>query len=61
MEYRTNTVITETHVQVNLRWDPSYIKTLPGGLKAGVIVSDRHRHMGSRPCCLKEFRIRVLS
>lgn len=40
MEYRTNTVITETHVQVNLRWDPSYIKTLPGGLKAGVIATN---------------------
>ena len=39
MEFQTNTTISETHVQVNLRWDPGYIKTLPGVLKAVAIVS----------------------
>jgi len=34
------TTITETHVQTNIRWDPSYIKTIPGGLKvAGIIIN----------------------
>jgi len=34
MEYETNrTTITETHVQTNLRWDPGYLKTVPGALK----------------------------
>ena len=40
MEFQTNTIITETHVQVNLRWDPKYLKTTPGVIKAVVIVSD---------------------
>ena len=40
MEFQTNTTITETHVQVNLRWDPEYLKTTPGVIKAVVIVSD---------------------
>ena len=39
MEFQTNTTISETHVQVNLRWDPGYIKTLPGVLKVVAIVS----------------------
>ena len=40
MEYETKTQVTETHVQTNLRWDPGYIKTVPGGLKtAGVLLS----------------------
>jgi len=30
----------ETHVQTNIRWDPNYIKTIPGGLKlAGIIIN----------------------
>jgi hypothetical protein len=33
------TTITETHVQTNIRWDPNYIKTIPGGLKLAGIVS----------------------
>jgi len=40
MEFQTQTQITETHVQVNLRWDPGYLKTLPGGLKAGALVTN---------------------
>ena len=39
MEFQTNTTVTETHVQVNLRWDPGYVKTLPGAIKSVVIVS----------------------
>ena len=40
MEYETKTQVTETHVQTNLRWDPGYIRTVPGGLKtAGVLLS----------------------
>ena len=35
----TTTKITETHVQTNIRWDPNYIKTIPGGLKVAGIVS----------------------
>ncbi len=38
----TTTTVTETHVQTNLRWDPSYIKTLPGILKGLVVVSIEH-------------------
>ena len=34
----TTTTVTETHVQTNLRWDPSYVKTIPGMLKAGAVV-----------------------
>jgi len=40
MEFQTNTTITETHVQVNLRWDPSYVKTVPGILKCLVLVTN---------------------
>ena len=36
----TTTTITETHVQTNLRFDPSYIKTLPGILKVVCAVSN---------------------
>jgi hypothetical protein len=35
----THTTITETHVQTNIRWDPAYIKSIPGGLKLGAVVS----------------------
>ena len=35
----TTTTITETHVQTNIRFDPSYLKTLPGALKLVAIVS----------------------
>ena len=38
MEFQTNTTITETHVQVNLRWDVSYVKTVPGILKCVLLV-----------------------
>ena len=38
MEFQTNTTITETHVQVNLRWDVGYVKTVPGILKCLVLV-----------------------
>ena len=34
----TTTTITETHVQTNLRFDPSYVKTLPGALKLAAVV-----------------------
>ena len=40
MEFQTNTQITETHVQVNLRWDPTYLKTIPGILKCLVLVGN---------------------
>ena len=43
MEFQTNTTVTETHVQVNLRWDPGYVKTLPGAIKSVVIVSMKSR------------------
>ena len=35
---REQVTVTETHVQTNLRWDPSYIKTLPGALKLAAVV-----------------------
>ena len=35
----TTTTITETHVQTNIRFDPSYLKTMPGALKLVAIVS----------------------
>ena len=34
----TNTTITETHVQTDIRWDPNYIKTIPGGLKLAAVI-----------------------
>ena len=34
----TTTTITETHVQTNLRFDPSYVKTIPGALKLAAVV-----------------------
>ena len=34
----TTTTITETHVQTNLRFDPSYVKSLPGALKLAAVV-----------------------
>jgi len=40
MEFQTNTTVTETHVQVNLRWDPGYVKTLPGAIKSVVILTN---------------------
>lgn len=36
----STTTVTETHVQTNLRWDPSYIKTIPGMLKVAAVVLD---------------------
>ena len=41
MEFQTNTQITETHVQVNLRWDISYLKTIPGILKCVALVGTK--------------------
>lgn len=38
MEYETNTQITETHVQTDIRWDPGYLKTLPGAIKGVEVV-----------------------
>ena len=38
MEYETNTSITETHVQTDIRWDPGYVKTIPGVLKGVAVV-----------------------
>ena len=35
----TSTTVTETHVQTNLRWDPGYIRTIPGMLKVAQVVS----------------------
>ena len=35
----TTTTITETHVQTNVRFDPGYVKTIPGLLKVIAIVS----------------------
>jgi len=34
----TTTTITETHVQTNIRFDPSYIKTIPGAVKVAAII-----------------------
>jgi len=34
----TTTTITETHVQTNIRFDPTYVKTLPGALKLAAVV-----------------------
>ena len=43
MEYETNTSITETHVQTDIRWDPGYVKTVPGILKGVAVVRIRKR------------------
>ena len=34
----TTTTVTETHVQTNLRWDPAYVRTVPGILKLVCVV-----------------------
>ncbi len=34
----TTTTVSETQVQTNLRFDPSYIRTVPGTLKLGALV-----------------------
>ena len=34
----TRTTVTETKVNLAIRWDPSYIKTIPGMLKIGAVV-----------------------
>ncbi len=36
--YSTTTVTTSTSVQTNIRFDPSYIRTVPGIIKAAVMV-----------------------
>jgi len=33
-------VMTETHVRTDLRWEPAYLKTVPGALKAAVVTGD---------------------
>ena len=38
----TTTTITETHVQTNIRFDPSYVKTIQGALKVVAVVSNIH-------------------
>eukprot|EP00088_Acartia_fossae_P054408 TRINITY_DN6247_c1_g1_i1.p1 TRINITY_DN6247_c1_g1~~TRINITY_DN6247_c1_g1_i1.p1 ORF type:complete len:173 (-),score=21.77 TRINITY_DN6247_c1_g1_i1:305-823(-) len=37
---RGDVVVTETIVQTNIRWDPGYIKTMPGALKLGAVILD---------------------
>lgn len=39
MNFETTQTVTETHVQTNLRWDPGYIKSIPGALKLGAGVN----------------------
>ena len=34
----TTTTITETHVQTNIRFDPSYVKSVQGALKVAAVV-----------------------
>lgn len=55
MTTTTKTTVTETHVQTNLRWDPSYIKTIPGGLKLGAVVS--HQKISFRAVKFRIFQI----
>ena len=38
MNFEATQTVTETHVQTNIRWDPGYIKTIPGALKLGAVV-----------------------
>ena len=44
----TTTTITETHVQTNIRFDPSYVKTIPGALKLAAVVSNYISKVTSR-------------
>ena len=44
----TTTTITETHVQTNIRFDPSYVKTIPGALKLAAVVSNHISKITSR-------------
>ena len=37
--YSTTTVTTATTVTTNIRFDPSYIRTIPGIIKAAVMVT----------------------
>ena len=46
----TTTTITETHVQTNIRFDPSYVKTIPGALKLAAVVSNYISKVTSRRC-----------
>ena len=48
----TTTTITETHVQTNLRFDPSYVKTLPGALKLAAVVRTYSRILNLSPLIL---------
>lgn len=36
----TRTTVSETQVQTNLRFDPSYLSTIPGMLKLGAVILD---------------------
>jgi len=38
MEYEASRTVTETVVQTNLRWDPAYIRSLPGALKTAAVI-----------------------
>lgn len=41
MNFESHTqVVSETHVQTNIRWDPGYILTLPGALKSAAVILD---------------------
>lgn len=37
---REEVVVTETVVHTNIRWDPGYVKTLPGALKLAAVILD---------------------
>ena len=39
MNFEATQTVTETHVQTNIRFDPWYIKSIPGALKLGAVVS----------------------
>jgi len=38
MNYEARETVTETHVQTNIRWDPWYIKSIPGALKLAAVI-----------------------
>lgn len=38
-QHTTRTIVTETHVAPQIRYDPTYIKTIPGIIKIVCIVS----------------------
>ena len=54
----TTTTITETHVQTNIRFDPSYVKTIPGALKLAAVVSNYISKVTSR--CCNDLRSKII-